>query len=60
MSDHCSRIAGITLDQHTVRRRRPDIEHERAAAIADLLENNRFVPALRYRIPAPSPWMAGS
>jgi uncharacterized protein (UPF0262 family) len=39
-----SRIAGITLDEHTVVRRSPDIEHERAVAIFDLLEENRFAP----------------
>src|SRR6516162_297997 len=38
------RIAGITLDEHTVVRRSPDIEHERAVAIFDLLEENRFAP----------------
>jgi uncharacterized protein (UPF0262 family) len=38
------RIAGITLDEHTVVRRGPDIEHERAVAIFDLLEENCFVP----------------
>ena len=39
------RIAGITLDEHTVVRRSPDIEHERAVAIFDLLEANYFAPA---------------
>ena len=39
-----SRIAGITLDEHTVVRRSPDIEHERAVAIFDLLEANHFAP----------------
>ena len=39
------RIAGITLDEHTVVRRSHDIEHERAVAISDLLEENRFAPA---------------
>ena len=39
------RIAGITLDEHTVVRRSPDIEHERAVAIFDLLEENEFKPA---------------
>src|ERR1700740_2626626 len=39
------RIAGITLDERTVVRRNPDIEHERAVAIFDLLEENRFAPA---------------
>jgi uncharacterized protein (UPF0262 family) len=38
------RIADITLDEHTVVRRSPDIEHERAVAIFDLLEENRFKP----------------
>jgi uncharacterized protein (UPF0262 family) len=37
-------IAGITLDEHTVVRRSPDIEHERAVAIFDLLEENHFAP----------------
>jgi uncharacterized protein (UPF0262 family) len=39
------RITGITLDEHTVVRRSPDIEHERAVAIFDLLEENHFKPA---------------
>jgi len=39
------RIADITLDEHTVVRRSPDIEHERAVAIFDLLEENHFKPA---------------
>lgn len=39
------RIAAITLDEHTVVRRNADIEHERATAIADLLEENSFSPA---------------
>jgi uncharacterized protein (UPF0262 family) len=38
------RIAGVTLDEHTVVRRSPDIEHERAVAIFDLLEENHFAP----------------
>ena len=38
------RIARITLDEHTVVRRSADIEHERATAIADLLEENAFAP----------------
>jgi uncharacterized protein (UPF0262 family) len=39
------RIAAITLDEHTVVRRNLEIEHERATAIADLLEENSFSPA---------------
>jgi uncharacterized protein (UPF0262 family) len=42
------RIAGITLDEHTVVRRNADIEHERAVAISDLLEENHFAPASGY------------
>jgi uncharacterized protein (UPF0262 family) len=45
------RIAAITLDEHTVVRRNPDIEHERATAIADLLENNSFTPISGRRGP---------
>ena len=40
-----ARIAGITLDERTVVRRNPDVEHERAIAIFDLLEENLFRPA---------------
>ena len=39
------RIAKITLDERTVIRRSADIEHDRAIAISDLLEENSFVPA---------------
>ncbi|HUC09777.1 MAG TPA: UPF0262 family protein [Stellaceae bacterium] len=45
------RIAAITLDEHTVVRRNADIEHERATAIADLLEENSFAPASGSRGP---------
>jgi uncharacterized protein (UPF0262 family) len=38
------RIAAITLDERTVVRRSPAIEHERATAITDLLKDNRFIP----------------
>jgi uncharacterized protein (UPF0262 family) len=38
-------IAGITLDEHSVIRRNPEIERERATAIEDLVRANRFVPA---------------
>jgi uncharacterized protein (UPF0262 family) len=43
MSDQ--RIAAITLDERSVLRRSPEIETERAAAIADLLQANSFTPA---------------
>ena len=38
------RIAEITLDRRTVVRASPEIEHERAIAITDLLKENRFTP----------------
>jgi len=38
------RIVDITLDDKSVVRRAPEIEHERAVAIYDLLDMNRFRP----------------
>ena len=38
-------IAEITLDERSVVRRSAEIEHERAAAIQDLLHDNRFALA---------------
>jgi uncharacterized protein (UPF0262 family) len=43
-ADRTDRIARITLDERTVIRRSPDIEHERAVAIFDLIEDNHFAP----------------
>ena len=43
MSDR-KKIAHIELDERTVVRRSADIEHERAVAIFDLLEENFFAP----------------
>ena len=40
-----SRIVQIHLDEKSVVRRNPDVEHERAVAIFDLLEGNYFAPA---------------
>lgn len=37
-------IANLILDESTVVRRSPDVEHERKVAIFDLLEENHFVP----------------
>ena len=42
MADPRQRIAKIELDERTVVRRNPDVEHERAVAIFDLLEENSF------------------
>ncbi|RJF79196.1 UPF0262 family protein [Azospirillum cavernae] len=38
------RISHVTLDEKTVVRRKPEVEHERAVAIFDLLEENEFCP----------------
>jgi len=39
------RITEVTLDERTVVRRSPDVEHERKVAIYDLLQENEFAPA---------------
>jgi uncharacterized protein (UPF0262 family) len=46
MGDPLQRIVKIELDERTVVRRNPDVEHERAVAIFDLLEENSFAPVL--------------
>jgi uncharacterized protein (UPF0262 family) len=38
------RIVHVTLDEKSVVRRKPEVEHERAVAIFDLLEDNQFFP----------------
>ena len=45
MADPTQSIAEIVLDERTVVRRSPEIERERAAAIADLVHLNQFAPA---------------
>ncbi len=45
MAENPQRILQITLDEHTVVQRNADIEHERAVAIGDLLQDNSFAPA---------------
>ncbi|MCC6946133.1 MAG: UPF0262 family protein [Bradyrhizobiaceae bacterium] len=39
------RLVNVTLDETSIGRANPDVEHERAVAIYDLLEENRFAPA---------------
>ena len=39
------RLVAVTLDEETIGRSNPDIEHERQVAIYDLLERNSFAPA---------------
>jgi uncharacterized protein (UPF0262 family) len=42
VSDSRHRIVKIDLDERTVVRRNPDVEHERTVAIFDLLDENQF------------------
>lgn len=42
--DSNKRIVNLNLDERSVLRRNPDVEHERAVAIFDLLEENSFAP----------------
>jgi uncharacterized protein (UPF0262 family) len=39
------RLVAVTLDEESIRRSNADVEHERAVAIYDLLEENLFAPA---------------
>jgi uncharacterized protein (UPF0262 family) len=40
-----ARLVAVTLDENSIGRSGPDIEHERAVAIYDLIEQNSFAPA---------------
>ena len=42
--ESAQRLVKITLDEGSIGRSGPDIEHERAVAIYDLLEDNAFAP----------------
>jgi uncharacterized protein (UPF0262 family) len=42
--DTDNRIVAVTLDEESIGRSGPDIEHERAIAIYDLVEKNLFAP----------------
>ena len=39
-----NRLVAVTLDENSIGRSNPDVEHERAVAIYDLLEQNTFAP----------------
>ena len=39
-----NRLVAVTLDENSIGRSNPDVEHERAVAIYDLLEDNIFAP----------------
>jgi uncharacterized protein (UPF0262 family) len=42
-ADPC-RLVAVTLDENSIGRSSPDVEHERAVAIYDLIEQNSFAP----------------
>jgi uncharacterized protein (UPF0262 family) len=42
VTDEASRVVRITLDEASIARRGPDIDHERAVAMFDLVEQNQF------------------
>src|SRR5882724_8261416 len=39
-----NRLVAVTLDENSIGRSNPDVEHERAVAIYDLLEETTFTP----------------
>jgi uncharacterized protein (UPF0262 family) len=43
-SKRTNRLVAVTLDENSIGRSNPDVEHERAVAIYDLLEENSFEP----------------
>jgi uncharacterized protein (UPF0262 family) len=44
LPDPSNRLTAVTLDEGSIGRSNPDVEHERAVAIYDLLEDNMFAP----------------
>lgn len=42
--DNANRLVDVTLDDASIGRATPDVEHERAVAIFDLIEENTFKP----------------
>src|SRR5262249_51785274 len=44
-SDPKRRLVAVTLDENSIGRSGPDVEHERAVAIYDLIEQNFFAPS---------------
>lgn len=42
--DPIRRLVAVTLDEASIARSTPDVEHERATAIYDLLDDNNFEP----------------
>jgi uncharacterized protein (UPF0262 family) len=50
-ADDTQYLIKVELDDKSVVRRSPDVEHERAVAIFDLLEDNHFAPSGDYQGP---------
>lgn len=50
-ADLDQRLVNVILDERTLVRRKAEIEHERAVAIYDLIEENRFAPVGDYHGP---------
>lgn len=44
MTEKRTRLVAVTLDEASIERGSPDVEHERAVAVYDLLEDNQFEP----------------
>ncbi|BAT58819.1 hypothetical protein GJW-30_1_01346 [Variibacter gotjawalensis] len=42
--DSVHRLVAVKLDENSIGRSNPDVEHERAVAIYDLIEENTFAP----------------
>src|SRR5437879_13665503 len=50
-ADPKRRLVAVTLDESSIGRSNPDVEHERAVAIYDLIEENSFAPEGNARGP---------
>ncbi|RMF12408.1 MAG: UPF0262 family protein [Alphaproteobacteria bacterium] len=55
-TESTQRICDLRLDEKSIIRRNPDIEHERRVAIFDLLEENYFAPKADYAASYPGPY----
>lgn len=48
MAERRSNLAKVALDEKSVVRRSPEVEHERAVALYDLIEENDFRPSVDH------------
>jgi uncharacterized protein (UPF0262 family) len=51
MAERKNRLVHVQLDEKTLVRRRPEVDHERAVAIFDLIEDNSFAPVGEFEGP---------